>query len=156
MPMSSEPLIVARNKRARNSYVFQQYFTCGIVLKGYEVKSVKAGHIDLRDSFARVEKGEVWLLNAHVSPWKHADISQYEPKRRRKLLLTKREIQKLVVLQDGKNLSIIPLEVFVQKGKIKLKIGVGKGRKKYDKRKKLKERDMKKQLRDELALKERF
>ncbi|MBN2015410.1 SsrA-binding protein SmpB [Candidatus Dojkabacteria bacterium] len=152
----SSKKILAQNKRARFDYEISKSFVAGMVLRGYEVKSVRNGNISLKESFVRVERGEVWLINAHISKWKFADITDYDPRIRRKLLLTKREVEELRILQDAKKMAIIPLEIFSQNGKLKVKIGAGKGRKKYDKRKKIKEREMKRQVREDIAGIEKF
>ena len=131
---SSNKKVVARNKRARYDYEISKTLVAGLVLKGYEVKSAKHGQVSLRDSFVRVEQGEVWLVNAHVSLWKFARVKDYEPRSRRKLLLKKREIRELEIAQDAKRMAIIPLELFIERRRLKLKIGIGKGRKKFDKR----------------------
>jgi len=143
--------IVARNKKARFDYDIGKTYTAGIILKGYEVKSAMCSQVSLRDSFVRVERGEVWLINAHIAKWKFASLKDYDPKAKRKLLLNKREIRELQIAQDAKKMSIIPLEMYIEHRKLKLKIGTGKGRKKYDKRRKIKEREMKKQLKEDLA-----
>lgn len=147
---------VARNKRAKYDYEISKTFIAGLVLKGYEVKSAKAGQVSFQDSFVRVERGEAWLLNMHISLWKFARVPEYDPRVRRKLLLMRREIRELEIASEAKGMSIVPLELFIAKGKLKLKIGIGKGRKKYDKRAKLREKEMKRQVRDDLVRKVRF
>lgn len=156
MQKSLSKKVLARNKRARYDYEISETFIAGIVLKGYEVKSVRAGQVNFRDSFVRVENGEAWLVNAHISLWRFARVKDYDPRARRKLLLTKKEIHELLILQEGKGMSIIPLELFVQGRRLKLRIGVGKGRRKYDKRAKLRARELKKQVKEELANIKRF
>lgn len=143
--------IVAKNKKARFDYNIGKSYTAGVILKGYEVKSAMCSQVNLRGSFIRVEKGEVWLINAHIAKWKFASLKDYDPKAKRKLLLNKREIRELQIAQDAKKMSIIPLEMYIGYKKLKLRIGIGKGRKKYDKRKKIKERETKKQLKEDLA-----
>ena len=151
MPQNLTKKVVARNRYASFSYDFSDYLNAGIVLRGYEVKSARHGTVNLRNSFVRVEHGEVWLIDAHIPKWRFANIKDYDPKVERKLLLTKNEIKKLVVAQDAKKMSLIPLEMFVERNRLKLKIGIGKGRKKYDKRKKIKEREQKREIDRELA-----
>lgn len=148
--------VVAKNRRATFDYKILETYLAGIVLTGSEVKSAKKGQVNLRDSFIRVQKGEVWLINAHISLWRYSRTKDYDPKTQRKLLLKRKEIRELQILQDSKNMSIIPLKMFVQRGKLKLKIGVGKGRKKYDKRLRVKEREIKRQIGEELAKVKRF
>lgn len=148
--------VVARNKQARYNYDFSKFLTAGIVLKGHEVKAVRQGQIALRDSFVRVEDGEVWLNNAHISKYQHANIKEYDPKVRRKLLLTQREISMLQTEQDAKRMSIIPVEIIIEGKRIKVKLGIGKGKKRYDKRQKIKEREMKLDLQRDLARKKTY
>lgn len=148
--------VVAKNRRATFDYKILETYFAGIVLTGSEVKSAKKGQVNLRDSFIRVQKGEVWLINAHISLWRYSHTKDYDPKTQRKLLLKRKEIRELQILQDSKNMSIIPLKMFVQRGKLKLKIGVGRGRKKYDKRLRVKEREIKRQIGEELAKVKRF
>ena len=156
MLKSSYKKIIARNRRARFDYNFSDYFTAGILLKGYEVKAAKAGQVALSDSFVRIEHGEVWLINAYISKWKFANVPGYDPKARRKLLLNKREINKLQIAQDAKKMSIIPIEMLISGRRLKLKIGVGKGRKKFDKRRKIKEKEMKREIKEEVARMRKF
>lgn len=151
MQKTSSKKTIARNKRATFDYDISEKYIAGVELFGYEVKSAKQGLVSLRESFIHAEKGQVWLINAHIAQWKHASIKDYDPQRRRKLLLSKKEIKELFVAQDGKKLSIVPLNMFVKGRWIKITLGVGKGRKKYDKRAKIKEREMKKDIKQELA-----
>jgi SsrA-binding protein len=147
---------IAQNKRARYDYDILTTYQAGIVLEGFEVKSSKSGQMSLKESFIRVENGEVWLINAHIGLWQHAQVPDYDPTRRRKLLLSKREIRNLTIQQDAKRMSLVPIKAFIKKGRVKILFGVGKGRKKYDKRRKIKEREMKKQIDSDLAKKDRF
>lgn len=148
---TSSKKIIARNRRARFNYDISEKYIAGIVLTGQEVKSVKQGQISLKESFIRVERGEVWLLNAHITQWQHSSLKEYDPQHRRKLLLQKREIRELLAAQEGKSMTIVPVTVFLQNGLVKVEIGVGKGRKKYDKRAKIKEREMKQQVQQDLS-----
>jgi SsrA-binding protein len=156
MHKSSSKKTVAQNRRARFDYEIKDTYEAGIVLKGYEVKSAANGQISLKESFVRIEKEEAWLINAHITKWKFANIPNYDPCARRKLLLKKGEIRELEIAQDAKNMSIIPLKMFLQRGKLKLKIGIGKGRKKYDKRRKIRERESKRQVKEDLARVRKF
>jgi SsrA-binding protein len=151
MPKNLNKMVVARNRRARYDYEVSKTFVAGIVLRGYEVKSAKSGQVNLRDSYVRIERGEAWLINTHIALWKFSQVKDYDPKGRRKLLLAKKEIKELQIAQDAKKMVLIPLEMFIEGRKLKLKIGVGRGRKKFDKRAKVKEREMKRQLKEDLA-----
>lgn len=156
MSLKSNKQVVARNRSARYNYDISKTFTSGVVLKGYEVKSVRAGNVDLKDSYVRIINDEPLIIGAYISKWNHSDLKDYDPKRSRKLLLKKSEIKALLNFQEAKKMSIVPMSVFFEGGKAKILLGVGKGRKKYDKREKLKKKDQKKQLQHELAGKKYF
>ena len=156
MQKISNKKVVARNRRAKFDYDISKTFVAGLVLRGYEVKSVTSGLVSLSDSFVRIEQGEAWLINTHIALWKFARVKDYEPKRRRKLLLTRKEIRELMIAQDAKKLSIVPLEIFLEGRRIKLKLGIGKGRKKYDKRAKIKEKEIERQVREDLVKLRKF
>ena len=130
--------VVGRNRKARHEYEILDTHEAGIVLKGPEVKSLRAGHLAFRDAFARVERGEVWLYNLHISPYEQANRANQDPDRVRKLLLNRAEIRRLVNQTEQKGLTLIPLEVYFRKGNAKVIIGVARGRRLYDKREKLK------------------
>lgn len=131
----------AENKRAYFNYQILDEFEAGIVLFGLEVKSIRAGQVSLKEAFATVRDGEIWLTNAHISSYKPAGIKDYDPTRSRKLLLNKKEIDSLTgkVLAGG--VTLIPLKIYDSKGKIKVLLGLGKGKKKYDKREAIKKRE---------------
>ena len=141
-----ERKIISKNKKAFFDYNIYDKFDAGIVLTGTEIKSVRQNKINLKDSFVRVENGEVFLYNSHISPYEQGNRYNHEPERTRKLLLTKREILKLdsKVKKDG--YTIVPLEIYIVKGFAKLQIALAKGKKLYDKReditKKTQQRDM--------------
>ncbi len=145
--------VVAKNKKARFDYDIKKTIVAGIVLRGYEVKSSMNSQVSLKDSYIRIEDGEAWLINARVAKWKFSSLKDYDPKRKRKILLNKREIRELEIAQNAKNMSIIPLAMFIDNKKLKVKIGIGKGRRKYDKRRRIKEREIKKDLEADLARK---
>jgi SsrA-binding protein len=145
--------IVAQNKKARHDYFIEETYEAGIVLSGTEIKSIRAGRVNLKDSFARIKDGEVWLMNMHISPYEQGNRYNHDPTRTRKLLLHKREIGKLVGLTQEKGFSLIPLKIYLKNGFAKIDLAVAKGKKKYDKRQTLKEKDAKRQV--EKAFKER-
>ena len=130
--------VVGRNRKARHEYQILDTYEAGIVLKGPEVKSLRAGQLAFRDAFARVESGEVWLYNLYISPYEEANRANQEPDRVRKLLLHREEIRRLVIKTGEKGLTLIPLEVYFRKGNVKVLLGVARGRRLYDKREKLK------------------
>ena len=131
----------ADNRKAYFNYEILEEFEAGIVLLGPEVKSVRAGHISIKEAFATARGGEIFLTNAHISPYKPAGTDGYEPTRSRKLLLNKLEITKLIGHSQEKGLTLVPLKVYNKNGNIKVLIGLGKGKKKYDKRETIKQRE---------------
>jgi len=143
------------NRKAKFNYELLEKVEAGVVLKGAEVKSVKLGQVSLKEAFCRVDdKGEAWLHNAHIHPYKFADNTDYEPTRARKLLLKKSEILSLVKKIEGKNLALIPTAIYTKRGRIKVEIATGKGKKKWDKRRTIKEREQKREVRR--AMKEKI
>ena len=130
--------IVATNRKARHEYDILETFEAGIVLKGPEVKSVRAGHIGFQDAFARVTGGEVIIVNLHISPYEQANRFNVDPLRPRKLLLHRHEIRRLIGKVEQKGLTLIPLQLYFRSGVAKVLIGLAKGRHHYDKREKLK------------------
>ena len=130
--------LVARNRKARHEYEILDTHEAGIVLKGPEVKSLRAGQLAFRDAFARVEGGEIWLYNLHISPYEQANRANEDPDRVRKLLMHREEIRRLLSKTEEKGLTLIPLEIYFRKGNVKVLLGVARGRRLYDKREKLK------------------
>jgi len=146
---------VARNRKAFRDYDILDTFEVGIVLEGSEVKSVRAGRVSIKDSHARVKNGELWLYGLHISPYEKASAYIPDPRRRRKLLMHKRQILKLKAKTDEKGLTLIPLEIYINgRGLVKIKIGLAKGRKEYQKKRylleKQQDRDKERELRDYL------
>lgn len=132
---------VTRNRRARHDYDILDTLDCGIALKGSEVKSIRNGKISIDEAYARVDNGELWLVNCDIAEYPQATIMNHEPRRTRKLLLKKRELEKFAQAAEHKGLTLIPLEVFFHRGFVKVKIAIAKGRKLHDKREKLREKD---------------
>lgn len=129
------------NKKARFNYELGERIEAGMVLTGAEVKSAKEGKVSLNESFARVdEAGEIWLVNAHIHPYQFADNSAYDPTRSRKLLLKRQEILSLQKKMEGRNLTLVPTAMYLKKGKIKLELALGRGKKKWDKREAIKKK----------------
>jgi SsrA-binding protein len=129
------------NRKARYEYEIIQSIEAGIVLLGTEVKSLRQGKINLVDSFAQIKNGEVWLVSAHISEYTQGNINNHEPTRTRKLLLNKVEIRKLTSKVNEKGLTLVPLRVYFSSGKVKVELGLAKGKKVYDKREDIKKRD---------------
>ncbi len=133
-------MLLVENKKARHDYQIEEKLLAGIVLTGPEVKSVRLKQASLKGSFVRLIKGEAWLVDAQISPYKFANNSEYDPKRMRKLLLTKKELGKLAGLKEQSGRTIVPLAFKLVNNRIKLEIGIGRGLKKHEKREKLKKR----------------
>lgn len=134
------------NRRAFYDYEISERLEAGINLLGAEVKAIKLGHADLTGSFVRIMGSEAYLINAKVFPYKFAVTSDYDEDRTRKLLLHKKEILALKSKSQASNLSLVPLALYVKKGFIKLEIGLGRGRKKYDKKEKIKRKDIQREI----------
>ncbi len=133
--------IVAQNRRATHDYFVEDRYDAGMVLKGSEIKSIRAGRVNLREAYVRAEGGEVFLLNAHIAPYDPAAGQNHEPLRARKLLLHKKEILKLAEKVQQKGYTIVPLKMYLAKGRAKVEIGLAKGKRQYDKRQAIAERD---------------
>jgi SsrA-binding protein len=134
--------IVSTNKKARFEYFILETFEAGLVLKGTEIKSVRSGQISLQEAYVRTNGAEIWLVGAHVAPYEHASAYQHDPKRDRKLLMHKKEIHRLFDEVRIKGMTLVPIRVYLKGGKAKLEIGLAKGKKQYDKRESIKERDV--------------
>ena len=133
--------VVARNRKARHQFEVLETLEAGMELRGPEVKSIRAGQVSFQDSFARVERGEVWLYNLHISPYEQANRFNVDPTRPRRLLLGKHEIRRLASKADEKGLTIVPLDIHFSRGFAKLTLAVGRGKKLHDKRETLKRRE---------------
>jgi SsrA-binding protein len=143
---------IALNRRARHEYSIEDSMEAGIVLTGTEIKSVRAGKVNLADAYARIEKGEAWLVGAHIAPWEGGNRLNHEPKRDRKLLLHRRQIDQLLGKTKAKGLTLLPLKLYItERGKAKLELGLGKGKQLYDRRRELAERDSRREIERELA-----
>jgi len=132
---------IARNRRARHDYQILDTWEAGIVLTGSEVKSLRNGKANISDAYGIVKEGEVHLLNLHISPYEQASYFNHEPTRTRKLLLHRREIRKLIGAVERQGLTLVPLELYFKRGKVKVVIALGRGKKLYDKRADEKKRD---------------
>jgi SsrA-binding protein len=141
-----EGKVVAQNKKARHDYHVEETFEAGIVLQGTEIKSIRAGRANLKDSFARVQNGELFLHNMHVSTYEQGNRYNHDPLRTRKLLLHRKEINKLLGATKEQGYSIVPLKMYLKNGFAKLLIGLAKGKKHYDKRDDLKKKDANREI----------
>jgi SsrA-binding protein len=132
---------VAENRKAFHDFHLIETFEAGLVLLGTEVKAIREGRVNLRDSFARVEGGEVFLYNVHISPYSHRGYADHEPLRRRKLLLHRSEIRKLIGKTVEKGMTLVPIRMYFKDGRVKIAVSVAKGKKDYDKRETIKKRE---------------
>jgi SsrA-binding protein len=137
---------ILTNAKARRDYHILETFEAGIVLQGTEVKSLRAGKGQIADAFARIEKDEAWLYNAHIDEYSHGNLQNHQPKAPRKLLLHRSELRKLFGLASVKGNALVPLSFYWKNGKVKVSIGVGKGKAQYDKREDLKRRDSEREV----------
>ena len=133
--------IISNNRKARFNYFFNEFFEAGIALKGSEVKSLRDGKANISESYAIVEQGEIFLVNSHIPSYKESSYNNHDPKRNRKLLLNKREINKLIGKVNREGYTLIPTKLYFKKGKAKIEIAVAKGKREYDKRHVKKKRD---------------
>ena len=138
--------IICQNKKAYHDYFIDEAIEAGMVLIGPEVKSLREGRASLGDGYAKVKNGEVFLYNMHITPYPYAGHLNLEPKRTRKLLLHKKEIKRLIGKTKEKGYALIPLKVYFSGAKVKVEIGLAKGKRKYDKRRTLKEKEMKREM----------
>lgn len=143
---TSQIKVVAQNRKARHDYFIEESFEAGLVLSGTEVKSIRQSQVSLKDSHASIKNGEVFILNMHINPYEQGNINNKDPLRTRKLLLHKSEINKLIGLTQIKGLALVPLELYFKRGKVKLRIAVGRGKKNYDKRHDIAKRDAERQI----------
>ncbi len=139
--------VVCQNKKAFHDYFIEERFEAGIVLVGSEVKSLRQGKAHLKDSYASIRNGEIFLLKTHISPYLQADkFTQPEPDRKRKLLLHKREVQKLIGKTKEKGYTLIPTKIYFKNGKAKVELGLAKGKRMYDKRETLKKKAVEREM----------
>ena len=138
--------LISKNPTARHNYNIENTYEAGIVLSGTEIKSIRAGKVNLKDSYAIIKNGEVFILGMHISQYEHGNIFNKDPLRSRKLLLNKREINKLIGLTKQKGYALIPISLYFKGSIVKVELGIGKGKKLYDKRQELAKKDANKQI----------
>jgi len=137
---------IATNKKAYYEYIILEKYEAGIALTGTEVKSLRGGKANLQDSYAKIENGEAWLFNCHISPYEKGSYNNQDPKRKRKLLLNKSEIRKLIGATQQKGLTLIPVRMYFKRGYAKVELALAKGKHSYDKRESIKERMQKREI----------
>ena len=140
--------VFAQNRKARNSYNFEEFYEAGVVLSGPETKSIRTGSVSIVDAFAIIENEEAFIMEMNIEPYKYADQIDYDPKSQRKLLLHKNEIKRLIGLTSQKGFTIIATKLFEKNGYIKVELALAKGKKDYDKRKKIIEKQQLKEIKD--------
>jgi SsrA-binding protein len=145
---------IAENRKAFHDYHIVETYEAGVALLGTEVKAIREGNVNLRDSYARVEDGEVWILNVHINPYSHRGYADHEPTRKRKLLLRRQEIRKLIGRTVERGMTLVPTRMYFKNGHVKVAIGLAKGKQDHDKRETVKKRDADRETR--AAVKERI
>jgi SsrA-binding protein len=143
----SRDLQLAENRKALFDYAIEDRVEAGIALTGTEIKSLRAGHVNLRDGYARIEKGQAWLRNVHIAPWTHAAHDNHDPLRPRKLLMHRAEIAQLEGAVSQKGYTLVPLRLYTKGGRAKVEIGLARGKKRYEKRQVIKEREAAREIR---------
>jgi SsrA-binding protein len=144
---------IAQNRRARHEFHIEDTFEAGIVLRGTEIKSIRAGKVSLADAYARIEKDEAWIIGLHIAPWGSADVRfNHEPKRQRKLLLHRDEIDELLGRTKAKGLTLVPLRLYINaQGKAKLELGLARGKQTWDRRREIAARDARRETERAMA-----
>jgi len=138
---------LATHRQASHNYFIDERMEAGVVLTGTEVKSLRQGRANLKDSYAVLRHGEIWLLNCHISPYSHGNIQNHEPLRERKLLLHREEIRRLDRKRKSSGLTLVPLRLYLKKGRVKVELAVARGKKLHDKRESIKKRDQDREIR---------
>jgi SsrA-binding protein len=138
--------VVVTNRKATYLYEILETHEAGLVLRGTEVKSLREGKANFKDSYARVEKDEAWLVGCHISPYRHGSDANHDPERPRKLLLHRGEINRLLGKVQERGLTLVPLRLYFKQGRAKLELGLGRGRKLHDKRRAIREREMRREM----------
>jgi SsrA-binding protein len=133
--------LIADNRKARHDYLILETYEAGIALLGTEVKAIREGRVNLRDSYARVEGGEAWMLNVHISPYSHRGYADHAETRQRKLLLHRHEIRKLIGRTAEKGLTLVPLQMYFKNGRVKVLVGLARGKQAHDKRETIRRRE---------------
>ncbi|MCR5611927.1 MAG: SsrA-binding protein SmpB [Clostridiales bacterium] len=146
MPIKKGIRVVSENRKARHDYFIEDTYEAGLALVGTEVKSIRMGKINIKDSYVKIKNGEALVVGMHISPYEKGNIYNRDPFRERKLLLHKREIMKLKSLSEADGYSLIPLNIYIKDGLVKMELAVAKGKKLYDKRHDIAERDAKRQI----------
>jgi SsrA-binding protein len=137
---------IATNRKARHDYHIDDTFEAGMVLTGTEIKSIRAGRVNLRDSYATLKEGELWLLNAHIAPYDQGAFANHEPRRARKLLMHRREINRIAGKLQEKGFTLVPLRLYLKNNLAKVELGLARGKKQYDKRAALRQKETRREI----------
>jgi SsrA-binding protein len=147
--------VIANNRKARHDYEILETYEAGLVLRGTEVKSLREGQVNFKDSYAAINGNEAWLIGCHIAPYHHGTDANHDPDRSRKLLLHRREISRLLGKTAERGLTLIPLRLYFKEGRAKLEFGLARGKKLYDKRASIKERDERREMAKEVRARQR-
>jgi SsrA-binding protein len=147
--------VIAENRKARHDYHVLETWETGVALLGTEVKAIREGRVNLRDSYARVDNGEVWMMNVHISPYSHRGSAEHAELRQRKLLLHRHEIRKLVGSVAEKGLTLVPLELYFKNGRVKVQLALAKGKQAHDKRETIRKREVDRETRAAVKARQR-
>ena len=147
--------VIATNRKARHDYEILETYEAGLVLRGTEVKSLREGQVNFKDSYAAINGNEAWLIGCHIAPYHHGTDANHDPDRSRKLLLHRREIARLLGKTAERGLTLVPLRLYFKEGRAKLEIGLARGKKVYDKRATIKEREAKREVAKEVRARQR-
>ena len=148
----SDNKLIAKNPTAFHNYTIENKLEAGIVLSGTEIKSIRSGKANLKDSYALIKNNEIYIVGLHISPYEHGNIFNKDPLRDRKLLLNRREINKLIVMTKQKGYSLVPLSMYFKGSLVKVELGVGKGKKLYDKREDIAKKDQRREAEREMKI----
>mgnify|MGYP001074425407 CR=1 FL=1 len=152
MPGQQGERVLTVNRQASHNYHLEERFEAGVALTGTEVKSIREGRVNLRDSYADVKQGELWLLNCHISPYSHGNIYNHDPLRTRKLLLHKQEIRRLIGKVEERGYTLVPTRMYLKNGRIKVEIALARGKRAYDKREAERRRQAEQEARQAIRL----
>ena len=147
--------VIAENRKARHDYHILETWEAGIALLGTEIKAIREGRVNLRDSYARADRGEIWMMNVHISAYSHRGYADHSETRQRKLLLHRHEIRKLIGRTAEKGLTLVPLQLYFKKGRVKVMLGLAKGKQAHDKRETLRRREVDRETRAAVKARQR-
>jgi SsrA-binding protein len=151
MSTTADDKVVSTNRKAFHNFTILETYEAGLALRGTEVKSLRESQVNFKDCYASIDNGEAWLIGCHISPYHHGSDANHDPERRRKLLLHRREIARLLGKVAERGLTIVPLRLYLKNGRIKVELGLARGKKLHDKRATIRERDERRQMAQEAS-----